>query len=185
MNPFQPEPAAESAAGAAEVQLCTFRVGGEEYAIDIMRVREVLQPAPLTPVPASPSHLLGVFRLRDDVIPVVDLARRLGLQAEQPSRRSRFIVVRVGGRLLGLRVDEVREVLRLARAELRPAPAALDARGERLFLGACGGERGPAPVGRRGGAGRLRLLLNVKALLDPTPAGAIEAARALLGAAAP
>lgn len=187
MSLLRPATAAPGGAGGApvEVQLCTFRVSGEDFAIDIMRVREVIPPAPLTPVPSAPAHVIGVFRLRGDVIPVVDLARRLGLPAGPPSRRAKFIVVRVAGRLLGLQVDEVREVMRLAREELRPAPASIDARGARLFLGVCGGERAQGGAGRSAGGGRLRLLLNVKALLEPTPLEGFESARALLAAGEP
>lgn len=166
-----------------EVQLCTFRVSGEDFAVDIMRVREIIPPAPLTPVPEAPSYVAGVFRLRGDVVPVVDLRRRLGLPPGESTRRAKYVVVKVAGRLLGLMVDEVCEVLRLAREELRPAPAAIDAKGTRLFLGVCDGERGTARGGRRGGAGRLRLLLNVKALLDPAPLDGVETARALLESA--
>jgi purine-binding chemotaxis protein CheW len=184
VNPFQ---AAITNPGSAsvEVQLCTFRVSGEDFAIDIMRVREVIPPAPLTAVPSAPAHVAGVFRLRNDVIPVIDLARRLGLAPGAPSRRAKFIVVRVAGRLLGLQVDEVREVVRLPREALRPAPASIDAGGDRLFLGVCGGERAPGGAGRRAGGGRLRLLLNVKALLKAAPVEGFEAARALLGRGEP
>jgi len=181
MNPFEASAAVPEAEGK-RVQLCTFRVSGEDFAIDIMRVREIIPPAPLTPVPEAPAHVAGVFRLRGDVIPVIDLHRRLGLSHVPPTRRAKFVVVRVGGRLLGLMVDEVCEVLRLDREELRPAPAAIDAAGSRLFLGVCDGERGSSRGGRRGGAGRLRLLLNVKALLDPAAGEGLEAGRALLAA---
>jgi purine-binding chemotaxis protein CheW len=79
-------------------------------------------------------------------------------------------------------VDEVCEVLRLARADLRPAPAVTGAAGSGLFLGICGGEGGSARAGRRGDTARLRLLLNVKALLDPAARDGVEAGRALLEA---
>jgi purine-binding chemotaxis protein CheW len=183
MNSIQPRPAA-TAPGRTEVQLCTFRVSGEDFAVDIMRIREIIPPVSLTPVPEAPGYVAGVFRLRGDVVPVVDLARRLGLPPSAPTRRAKFVVVKVAGRLLGLMVDEVCEVLRLTREELRPAPAVVDGRGTRLFLGVCDGEHGAIRSGRRGGAGRLRLLLNVKALLDSTPgAGAgVESAGALLDA---
>jgi purine-binding chemotaxis protein CheW len=179
MSPPGPTP------GSAGVQLCTFRVGGEDFAVDIMRVREIIPPAPLTPVPEAPAHVAGVLRLRGEVVPIVDLRRRLGMPPGPPSRRARYLVVRVAGRLLGLMVDEVCEVLRLARDELRPAPAAIDATGTRLILGVCEGERASSRGGRRGGAGRLRLLLNVKALLDPRSGEDLETARALLAAADP
>jgi purine-binding chemotaxis protein CheW len=182
MSPLGPPP---GSAGAPGVQLCTFRVSGEDFAVDIMRVREIIQPAPLTPVPEAPGHIAGVLRLRGEVVPVVDLHRRLGLPPGAPSRRARYLVVKVAGRLLGLMVDEVCEVLRLDRGELRPAPAAIDSKGTRLFLGVCDGERGAGRGGRRSGAGRLRLLLNDKALLGPESADGIEAGRALLTAKGP
>jgi purine-binding chemotaxis protein CheW len=164
-------------AATALVQLCTFRVGGEDYALDLMRVREIIAPLPITPVPRAPAFLEGVVRLRGHVVPVVDVRRRFGLPAVPPTRRTKFLIVNVGGRRVALVVDEVCEVLRLPRSEVRPAPAlaALDA--PRFFLGVCGGA-GAAQPGRRGGdPGRLRLLLNVRALLEPVHPGELEAAR--------
>jgi purine-binding chemotaxis protein CheW len=159
------------------VQLCTFRIGGEDYAVDIMRVREIIHPRPITPVPRAPAFVEGVVRLRGEVIPALDVRRRLGLPADPYGRRTRFLVVNVAGRRIALVVDEVCEVLRLARSEIRAAPALGGAGAPRFFLGACGGE-GTSAAGRRGGPGRLRLLLNVKALLDPSVPGEAEAARA-------
>lgn len=162
----------------ALVQLCTFRVGGEDYAVDIMRVREIIRPLPLTKVPRAPAFVEGVFRLRDEVIPVVDVRRRFGLPAASPTRQARYVIVNVAGRRLGLVVDEVCEVLRVPRSEIRAAPVLGDGQGPRFFLGVCGGESAPAPAGRRAGAARLRLLLDVKALLDPAAPGEADAARA-------
>ena len=163
---------------AERIQLCTFRIGGEDYAVDIMRVKEIIQPLPITPVPRAPDFVEGVIRLRGDVIPVVDVRKRFGLPAAAPTRRTKFLVVQVAGRRLGLVVDEVCEVLRLARGEIRPPPPLVGLEGPRFFLGVCGG--GDAAAGRRGAAaGRMRLLLNVKALLDPAQPGEAEAARAL------
>ncbi|HVO21479.1 MAG TPA: chemotaxis protein CheW [Anaeromyxobacter sp.] len=161
------------------VQLCTFRVGGEDYALDIMRVREIITPLPVTPVPRAPSFVEGVVRLRGDVIPILDVRRRLGLPAAPATRKTRVLIVSVAGRRLGLVVDEVAEVLRLPRTAIRPAPALVGGGGRRFFVGVCGGESGTAPGGRRGhgGAGRLRLLLNVKALLDPIAPGEAEELR--------
>ncbi len=159
------------------VQLCTFRIGGEDYAVDIMRVREIIPPRPITPVPRAPAFVEGVVRLRGEVIPVLDVRRRLGLPAEPYGRHTRFLVVNVAGRRIALVVDEVCEVLRLPRSELRAAPVPAGEGGARFFLGACGGE-GVSVRGRRGGSGRLRLLLDVKALLDPSVPGEAEAARA-------
>jgi len=176
-------PATTSGAAPADgsrVQLCTFRIGGEDYALDIMRVREIIQPLPVTPVPRAPAFVEGVVRLRGEVVPVVDVRKRFGLPATPPTRKSKYLIVTVAGRRLGLVVDEVCEVLRLARADIRPAPDLVGQRGPRFFLGVCGGDPVQGPAARRGaGTTRLRLLLNVKALLDPSQPGEAEAARAL------
>jgi purine-binding chemotaxis protein CheW len=167
-------------AGAERVELCTFRVGEEDYAVDIMRVREIINPLPVTPVPRAPAFIEGVIRLRSEVIPVVDVRKRFGVEATPPTRKTKFLVVRVGGRRLALVVDAVTEVLRIPRAEIRAAPTFADPLAPRFFLGVCGGES-TAPEGRTGarrGSGRLRLLLNVRALLEPERPGEAAAARA-------
>ncbi len=167
------DPAAAPAPGdPALAQLCTFRVGGEDYAIDIMRLREIIPPLPVTPVPRAPSFVEGVIRLRGDVIPVVDVRRRLGLPLTPATRKTKILIIHVAGRRLGLVVDEVTEVIRIPRTEIRPAPPLVDGQGPRFFLGVSGGEGGA-----RRGAGRLRLLLNVRALLEPVTPGEHEAAR--------
>lgn len=177
-----PAPAAPPESG--QVQLCTFRIGGEDYAVDIMRVQEIVNPLPVTPVPRAPAFVEGVVRLRGEVVPVVDVRSRFGLPPGAPGNKAKLLVVHVAGRRLGLMVDEVCEVLRLPRAAIRPAPALVGQGGPRFFLGVCGGEAVQATAGRRGaGAGRLRLLLNVKALLDPATPGEAAAARAVAEAA--
>jgi purine-binding chemotaxis protein CheW len=171
------EPPAAPPPTDERVQLCTFRIGGEDYAVDIMRVREIIHPLPVTPVPRAPAFVEGVVRLRGEVIPVLDVRKRLGLPAVAPGRKTRHLIVNVARRRIGLVVDEVCEVLRLPRGEIRPAPALVGEDGPRFFLGVCGGEG--AQSCRRGGAdpARLRLLLNVKALLDPAVPGEADAAR--------
>lgn len=168
-----PRPPADDAV----VQLCTFRIGGEDYAIDIMRVREIIRPLPITPIPRAPAFVEGVVRLRGEVIPVLDVRKRLGVAQAPLGRKGRFLLVNVAGRRIGLVVDEVCEVLRLPRSDIRAAPPLGDADAPRFFLGVCGGEGAPG-AGRRGGPARLRLLLNVKALLDPAVPGEAQAARA-------
>ena len=169
---------AQAAAPAADpvVELCAFRVGDEEYVIDLRRVREVVPPLPIRPVPRAPEAIEGVVDLRGEVIPAVDVRRRFGLPASPPSRKARLLVVRIEGRMQALLVDAVLEVMRIPRSTIRPAPALPGSGGPRLFLGACGGA---APGAARPGAARLRLLLNVKALTGPIGPGMLQAARAL------
>jgi purine-binding chemotaxis protein CheW len=158
------------------VELCAFRVGGEEYVVDLKRVREVVNPLPVRPVPRAPEAIEGVVDLRGEVIPVVDVRRRFGLEAVPASRKARLLVVRIEGRVLALLVDAVLEVMRIPRSAIRPAPSLPGSEGPRLFLGACGGT---GPGGARSGAVKLRLLLNVKALTEPIGPEVLEAARAL------
>lgn len=157
------------------VELCAFRVGEEEYVVDLKRVREVVTPLRVRPVPLAPDAIEGVVDLRGEVIPLVDVRRRFGLPPAPPSRKARMLVVRVEGRLQALLVDAVLEVMRIPRSSIRPAPSLPGPDGPRLFLGAC---RGPASGD---GPGKLRLLLNVKALTEPIEPEVLAAARALSG----
>ena len=185
------------------VQLCAFRVGDHEYAIDLMRVREIIQPLPITPVPRAPEYVEGVINLRGQIIPLVDVRKRFGIGDQPASRQTRFLIVNLAGRVLALVVDAVLEVMRIPRSVIRPTPALAGAGGSRLFLGVCGGgsdrpsrlgdpARMPPPRGGRrwtppvahGNArasAQLRLLLNVKALLEPSLVGEMAAARELTG----
>lgn len=158
------------------VELCAFRVGDEEYVVDLKRVREVVPPLPVRPVPRAPEAVEGVVDLRGEVVPLVDVRRRFGLPAAPGSRKARLLVIRVEGRTQALLVDAVLEVMRIPRSAIRPAPPLPGPGGPRLFLGACGGSR---PGGARPGAEKLRLLLNVKVLTEPIEPGALAAARAL------
>jgi purine-binding chemotaxis protein CheW len=159
------------------VELCAFRVGDEEYALDLRRIREIVQPLPVVPVPRAPECLEGVMDLRGEVLPVVDVRRRLGLPPREGGR-PKVLVVNVAGRLLGLVVDAVAEVLRIPRSAIGPPPPLLALGGPRLFLGVCGAREGRgARTSAAGRPPRLRLLLNVKALLEPATPAVAAAAR--------
>lgn len=169
------------------VELCAFRIGSDEYLMDIRRIREIVPPLPVRLVPRAPECIDGVVDLRGEVIPVVDGRRRLGVEVTPFSRQTRFLIAHVGSRTLALVVDGVCEVVRISRSSIRPAPGLTRLDGPRLFLGACGGEAGtPAPAGKqftnRGTkTGKLRLLLNLRALLEPRGAEEAAAARRLAG----
>jgi purine-binding chemotaxis protein CheW len=163
------------------VELCAFAVGDEEYVIDIRRIREILQPLPVTAVPRAPEWMDGVVNLRGEVVPVLDVRRRLGLPPAPPTRRTKLLIVHVAGRVLALVVDGVSEVIRIPRSRIGPPPAMGQEGGARIFLGACGARssvgrvraavvRGDDGNARAAAPPRLRLLLNVKALLEyPAP----------------
>ena len=98
-----------------------FRVGGEEYAIDILKVLEITPPLKVTPVRRAPRWIEGIVNLRERVLPVVDLSRRLGAEPD-PARAEerRIIIARTRGQIVGFIVDGVREVLRIPISRIDP-----------------------------------------------------------------
>jgi purine-binding chemotaxis protein CheW len=102
--------------------LVGFIVGDVEYAVAIARVKEIANPMSVVPLPHPPPAVAGVADFRGEVIPVVELRGRFGLTLAPASRRTKWIVVDAGGRLVALVVDAVTEVFGTGGAELRPAP---------------------------------------------------------------
>lgn len=129
-------PAAD-AAPVQEVQLACFRVGDQLYGLNILRIREIVRPQKLRPVPKAPTFIEGVINLRGAVIPVVDLRRRFDLPIPPNDRKTRIMICALSGRIVGLQVDEVVEVRRYSRQEIQPAPHFLQGRGAEYFLGVC------------------------------------------------
>jgi len=123
--------------GRQEIQLACFRIGPEMYALDIMRVKEIIRPQRLTPVPKAPPFIEGVINLRGVVVPVVDLRKRFDQPATAPERRTRILICTLAGKMIGLLVDEVAEVRRYTRQEIQPAPQYLRGQGSDFFLGVC------------------------------------------------
>jgi purine-binding chemotaxis protein CheW len=109
-------------AGTDQLQLVTFDVAGEEFAVDILAVREINRMMTLTRVPNSPPEVEGVINLRGKIIPVIDLRRRFGLTQSDHSQDSRIVVVEVNERVVGFIVDRVHEVLRIQKSIVEPAP---------------------------------------------------------------
>lgn len=109
-------------AANGQLQLVTFDVAGEEFAVDILAVREINRMMSLTRVPNSPAEVEGVINLRGKIIPVIDLRRRFGMEPTQHSQDSRIVVVEVMERVVGFIVDRVHEVLRIEKSIVEPAP---------------------------------------------------------------
>ncbi|HKA87159.1 MAG TPA: chemotaxis protein CheW [Haliangiales bacterium] len=118
-------------------QLATFLVGGHEYALDIMRIKEIIVPLGITPVPRAPAFLEGVIELRGAIIPVVDLRKRFDVPAPAPSRATKYIIVAIDRSIVGLVVDAVGEVVRPAAGELRPPPPLVSSDGPSPFAAVC------------------------------------------------
>lgn len=105
------------------LQLVTFEVGAEEFAIPILSVQEINRMMQITRVPQSPHFVEGVINLRGKIIPVVDLRRRFGLPASESHGDNRIIVVEIHGRVIGFTVDRVNEVLRISPGIVEPPPS--------------------------------------------------------------
>jgi len=104
------------------LQLVGFRLGGEEYGLEILRVQEIIRMQNMTRVPNAPSFIEGVINLRGRVIPVVGLRKRFGLEIREKDKDTRIIVMEVKSEVLGFEVDSVSEVLRIPAETVEPPP---------------------------------------------------------------
>jgi purine-binding chemotaxis protein CheW len=117
--------AAQRNSNARDLELLSFRIADQEYSVDIMSVREIRGWTRATSLPHAPDYVRGVINLRGAVLPVVDLGLRLGLLAGEPNERSVIIVVDLGGRTVGLRVDAVSDILSVPASDLQTPPELL------------------------------------------------------------
>lgn len=106
------------------VELLTFRLSEQEYSLDIMCVREIRSWTKATPMPHAPSFMRGVINLRGTVLPVMDLAERLGLPRREHTDRNVIIVVKHGETMTGLLVDAVSDIITVNQADLQRPPDA-------------------------------------------------------------
>jgi purine-binding chemotaxis protein CheW len=114
-------------AASDELQLVSFDVAAQEYAVAIEDVQEIVQmPDDIVQVPHAEAHVLGIMTLRQRLLPLVSLRRMFGLPARAADEQSRIVVVSPGhGRTVGVVMDSVNEVLRVARSEVEPVPPLL------------------------------------------------------------
>ncbi|MGJ8569577.1 MAG: chemotaxis protein CheW [Hoeflea sp.] len=121
------ETANNNVATSGYLEIISFHLGKQVFCVNIMSVREIRGWAPSTTLPHSPPHVLGVINLRGSVIPVIDMAIRLGLPAIKPTERSAIIVTNIAGKLVGLLVENVSDMITVKNADLQPAPDVLPA----------------------------------------------------------
>jgi len=116
-------------------QVMCFRLAGQDYAVDILQVKEIRRFTATTALPDVPSYMLGVINLRGTVVPVFDLRMRFSIGDTTIDRNTAIIVVTVGARNVGLVVDEVTRVLNVSPEMLRPTPPLAGAVDTSFLLG--------------------------------------------------
>jgi purine-binding chemotaxis protein CheW len=107
------------------LQLVTFKLGDEEFGVDILKVQEINRMMDITRIPNAPPFIEGVINLRGKIIPIVDLRKRLGFLngTSFTEKTTRIIVVELDGLVLGFIVDSVSEVLRIPENTIEPPPS--------------------------------------------------------------
>lgn len=107
-----------------ELQLVIFRLAKEEFGLPITKVQEIIRMVPITKLPQTPSFMEGIINLRSRIIPIIDLRKRFQLPISEHDDDTRIIIVEVNGQTIGIVVDAVTEVVRLATASVEPPPPA-------------------------------------------------------------
>ena len=104
-----------------ELKLIVFKLGREEYGLDILKVQEIKRLMSITRVPSTPSFIKGVINLRGSVLPVIDLRTRLGLPENPLTDAARIVVVLINDNIVGFIVDEVVEVTTMSKGNIEAA----------------------------------------------------------------
>ena len=104
------------------IQVVSFKLGSEEYGVDIAQVQEINRMVAVTHVPRAPQFMEGVINLRGQLIPIIDLRTRFGMPRTEHTKSTRIVVTEVGAKRVGMVVDSVSEVLRLPTDQIEDAP---------------------------------------------------------------
>lgn len=107
------------------MQLVGFIVSDEEYAIPMLNIQEIIKPIEYTRVPSVPDYVLGVFNLRGNVIPLIDLRRKFSLDVSKQSEDARYIVMKGQNSIAGFVIDRLTEAIRIRKDRIDPAPETL------------------------------------------------------------
>ncbi len=156
-----------AAHNATHAEFLTFRLGGEEYGIDILRVQEIRSYEEPTRIANAPSFIKGVVNLRGVIVPVVDLRIKLGCDSVEYNGFTVVIVLNVHGRVVGAVVDSVSDVLELDKESIKPSPE-MNTSVDTTFI------TGIASVGDR-----MLILMDIAALMSSADMGLIDASQQL------
>ena len=123
--------------GPGEIQLACFTLGDKLFAVDIMRIKEIILPQKLSNLPRDSDLLDGVITLRGNVIPVMNMRKRFLMPVGDDDKPGKLLIVSLVKQLLALMVDDVMEVITVAAAEIKPPLKMVTGVGMEFILGVC------------------------------------------------
>ena len=143
---LRPEKGDGMAEKDTQYQLVTFQLGEELYGIDIMDVKEIVRVQEIRPIPNAPSYVEGIFNLRREIIPIINLHRRFHLKkaviSEEDELLSGFIIIDLDGMKLGVIIDKVARVVTVESSKIQPPPQILTGIGAEYIQGVVRQEQG-------------------------------------------
>ena len=144
------------------LEALAFTLGSEEYGVDILKVQEIREHDAVTRIANAPDYIKGVINLRGSIVPIVDLRLRFNLATHAHASTGVVIVLNIAGRVIGMVVDSVSDVISLGAYEVRPAPRMAMELGTDFLLG----------IGIIDG--RMLILLDIERLMSSEELGLIE-----------
>ena len=123
-DPLKQAASASSAAVAARLEVVTFKLGEEEYGIDIQKVQELRGYDAVRRIANAPDYIKGVVNLRGIIVPIIDMRIKFALGTPSYDQFTVVIVLNIGGRVVGMVVDSVSDVITLTPEQIKPAPRA-------------------------------------------------------------
>lgn len=142
--------------GPVAHELIAFRIRGQEFCVDVMSIREIRGWTAATPLPATPDFMRGVINLRGTVLPIIDLAARLGFPSAEPTARHAIIVTQIGTQVIGLLVEGVSDIFTVTDDQIQATPDVASEMAKRFV-------RGVIPI-----EGRLISLIAIDSVLPET-----------------
>jgi purine-binding chemotaxis protein CheW len=161
---------ASGAPGVRAGEFLTFRLGAEEYGIDILRVQEIRSYEAPTRIANAPAFIKGVVNLRGVIVPIVDLRLKLGCESAEYNTVTVVVVLNVRGRVVGAVVDSVSDVLELGREQIKPAPA-LNSSIDASFITGIGAVKSGQGESE---SERMLILMDIEALMSSADMGLVD-----------
>ena len=117
------------------INLVTFKLGNNEYAIDIMQAKEIIKMEKITLIPNAPDYVEGVINLRGNIIPIVDLKKRFNLEENDGGKNTGIIIVKIDDVDMGIIIDAISKVVSIATSNIQPPPPMLSGIGQKYIKG--------------------------------------------------